>query len=158
MATETPEHANQVTGTPRTEGAAKEPSPTISLPSDPVPLGATVPLPSSLSQSRIVGSGPLTGSLRVADLQDKMLGEFRLLRRLGGGGMAEVWLAEQTSLHRQVAVKVMRPDIQSDEMCRKRFEQEALAAAGLNHPNIVQVYAIGESDGIRYIAQEYVAG
>ncbi len=117
-----------------------------------------MPLPSSLSQSRIMGSGPLTGSLRVADLQDKMLGEFRLLRRLGGGGMAEVWLAEQTSLHRQVAVKVMRPDIQSDEMCRKRFEQEAHAAAGLNHPNIVQVYAIGEAEGIRFIAQEYVQG
>jgi serine/threonine-protein kinase len=86
------------------------------------------------------------------------LGEFRLLRRLGGGGMAEVWLAEQTSLRRQVAIKVMRPDIQADELCRKRFEQEALATAGLNHPNIVQVYAVGESNGIRFIAQEYVAG
>src|SRR5712691_188362 len=112
----------------------------------------------ALSASRILGSGPVSGLLRVAEWQDKMLGEFRLLRRIGGGGMAEVWLAEQTSLKRQVAVKVMRPDIQADETCRKRFEQEALAAAGLNHPNIVQVYAIGESDGIRYIAQEYVAG
>ena len=144
--------------TERTPEQQDRPASTNPLPSEPVPLGATVPLPSSLSQSRIVGSGPLTGSLRVADLQDKMLGEFRLLRRLGGGGMAEVWLAEQTSLHRQVAVKVMRPDIQSDEMCRKRFEQEAHAAAGLNHPNIVQVYAIGEADGIRFIAQEYVQG
>lgn len=105
-----------------------------------------------------MGSGPISGAFRAADLQDKMLGEFRLLRRLGGGGMAEVWLAEQTSLRRQVAVKVMRPDIQSDETCRRRFEHEALAAAGLNHPNIVQVYGIGETDGIRYIAQEYVQG
>src|SRR5262245_1876855 len=137
MTAEKPEHLHGVTGTPRSEVAANGPSPTISLPSEPVPAGATVRLPSSVSQSRILGSGPLTGTLRVADLQDKMLGEFRLLRRLGGGGMAEVWLAEQTSLHRQVAVKVMRPDIQADEMCRKRFEQEAHAAAGLNHPNIV---------------------
>ncbi len=144
--------------TERTPEQPERPACTTPLPSEPVPLGATVPLPSSFSQSRIVGSGPLTGSLRVADLQDKMLGEFRLLRRLGGGGMAEVWLAEQTSLHRQVAVKVMRPDIQADEMCRKRFEQEAHAAAGLNHPNIVQVYAIGEAEGIRFIAQEYVQG
>ena len=112
----------------------------------------------AVSQSQILGRVPVSGFLRVADLQDQMLGEFRLLRRLGGGGMAEVWLAEQTSLKRQVAVKIMRPDIQADETCRRRFEQEALATAGLNHPNIVQVYAVGESNGVRYIAQEYVAG
>lgn len=115
-------------------------------------------LTQAVSQSQILGRAPVSGFLRVADLKDQMLGEFRLLRRLGGGGMAEVWLAEQTSLRRQVAVKVMRPDIQADETCRRRFEQEALATAGLNHPNIVQVYAVGESNGVRFIAQEYVAG
>ncbi len=87
-----------------------------------------------------------------------MLGEFRLLRRLGSGGMADVYLAEQTSLKRQVAIKVLRPAFVSDETYLKRFEREATAAAGLTHPNIVQVYAIGESDGIHYIAQEYVHG
>lgn len=112
----------------------------------------------ALSRSQIAGSGAVSGLLRAVEWENKELGEFRLLRRVGGGGMAEVWLAEQKSLKRQVAVKVMRPDIQADETCRKRFEQEAHAAAGLNHPNIVQVYAIGESDGIRYIAQEYVQG
>ena len=112
----------------------------------------------AVSQSQIIGQAPVSGFLRVADLQDKMLGEFRLLRRVGGGGMAEVWLAEQTSLKRQVAVKVMKPAVQADETCRKRFEQEAFATAGLNHPSIAQVYAIGEADGVRYIAQEYVAG
>lgn len=115
-------------------------------------------LTQAVSQSQILGRAPVSGLLRVADLKDQMLGEFRLLRRLGGGGMAEVWLAEQTSLQRQVAVKVMRPDIQADETCRRRFEQEAFATAGLNHPNIVQVYAVGESNGVRFIAQEYVAG
>ena len=112
----------------------------------------------AVSQSQILGNAPVSGFLRVADLQDKMLGEFRLLRRVGGGGMAEVWLAEQTSLKRQVAVKVMKPAVQADETCRMRFEQEAFATAGLNHPSIAQVYAIGEADGVRYIAQEYVAG
>ena len=112
----------------------------------------------TLSRSQIAGSGAVSGLMRAVEWQNKELGEFRLLRRIGGGGMAEVWLAEQKSLKRQVAVKVMRPDIQADETCRRRFEQEAHAAAGLNHPNIVQVYAIGESDGISYIAQEYVAG
>ena len=122
------------------------------------PVSALTAKTQAVSQSQILGRAPVSGFLRVADLTDQMLGEFRLLRRLGGGGMAEVWLAEQTSLRRQVAIKVMRPDIQADETCRRRFEQEALATAGLNHPNIVQVYAVGESNGVRYIAQEYVSG
>lgn len=87
-----------------------------------------------------------------------MLGEFRLLRLLGKGGMAEVYLAEQTTLQRNVAVKVLRKSTVEDESYLKRFKTEALAAAGLNHPNIVQVYMIGEDAGIQYIAQEYVQG
>jgi serine/threonine-protein kinase len=90
--------------------------------------------------------------------QDKMLGEFRLLRRLGRGGMAEVYLAEQTSLKRNVAVKVLRPDVAADASYLRRFKTEAHAAAGLNHPNIVQVYTVGEFDGVHYMVQEYVQG
>ncbi len=92
------------------------------------------------------------------DLTNCMLGEFRILRRLGSGGMAQVYLAEQTSLKRNVAVKVMRPDFGDDPTLKARFEHEALAAAALNHRNIVQVLSIGEQDGVRYIAQEYVLG
>ena len=92
------------------------------------------------------------------DLSERSLGEFRLLRRLGRGGMAEVYLAEQTSLARQVAVKLLRAELLADETYLKRFKTEAMAAAGLNHPNIVQVYVIGEADGMHYIAQEYVQG
>lgn len=88
----------------------------------------------------------------------QMLGEFKLLRRLGKGGMATVWLAEQTSLHRQVALKLLRSDLMADQTYVKRFQTEAKAAAGLNHPNIVQVYVIGEADGQHFIAQEYVQG
>ena len=87
-----------------------------------------------------------------------MLGEFRLLRLLGRGGMAEVYLAEQTSLHRQVAVKILREDVSENDLALKRFEREAHAAAGLSHTNIVQVYVVGEEDGIHFIAQEYVQG
>jgi tRNA A-37 threonylcarbamoyl transferase component Bud32 len=72
--------------------------------------------------------------------------------------MAQVYLAEQTSLHRSVAIKVLRPELLTDKTIVKRFEQEAKAAAGLIHPNIVQVYAFGQQDGIHYIAQEYVQG
>jgi len=92
------------------------------------------------------------------DLLDHMLGEFRILRRLGRGGMAEVYLAEQTQLKRNVAVKVLHKDRVTDANYLKRFKTEAMAAGSLSHPNIVQVHSIGEQDGIHYIAQEYVPG
>ncbi|WP_310820877.1 protein kinase domain-containing protein [Stratiformator vulcanicus] len=90
----------------------------------------------------------------------KELGDFRLLRRLGSGGMAEVYLAEQLSLKRKVAVKILRAETvdESETTMRRRFEQEATAAANLNHANIVQIYAIGEHEGLHFIAQEYVPG
>lgn len=96
----------------------------------------------------------------MADLTDKRLGEFHLLRPLGSGGMADVYLAEQTSLQRYVAVKVMKPALMqhSGQDMVARFKQEAMMAAGLNHPNIVQVYTIGEDQGLHYIAQEFVQG
>lgn len=96
----------------------------------------------------------------MSDLVDKKLGEFQLLRLLGSGGMADVYLAEQVSLQRNVAVKVMKPALiaASGETMLARFKQEAMMAAGLNHPNIVQVYTIGEDNGYHYIAQEFVQG
>jgi eukaryotic-like serine/threonine-protein kinase len=101
-----------------------------------------------------------SGGVSVAppELSIKTLGEFRIIRPLGRGGMAQVYLAEQTSLHRSVAIKVLRPELLTDNTIVKRFEQEAKAAAGLVHPNIVQVYAFGQQDGTHYIAQEYVQG
>jgi serine/threonine-protein kinase len=72
--------------------------------------------------------------------------------------MAEVWLAEQTSLKRNVALKLLRRDLTDDQTYIRRFETEAKAAAGLNHANIVQVYAVGQLDGQHYIVQEYVQG
>jgi biopolymer transport protein ExbD/tRNA A-37 threonylcarbamoyl transferase component Bud32 len=94
------------------------------------------------------------------DLTDKRLGEFHLMRHLGSGGMADVFVAEQTTLQRYVAVKVMKPKLmaQSGQDMLTRFKQEAMMAAGLNHPNIVQVYTIGQEGDLHYIAQEYVQG
>ena len=96
----------------------------------------------------------------MADLTEKKLGEFQLLRPLGSGGMADVYLAEQTTLQRYVAVKVMKPALMAHSGLDMvaRFKQEAMMAAGLNHPNIVQVYSIGEQEGLHYIAQEFVQG
>jgi eukaryotic-like serine/threonine-protein kinase len=110
--------------------------------------------------SKTADGANVTGNISIASPEPaiKNLGEFRVIRPLGRGGMAEVYLAEQTSLHRSVAIKVLRPELLTDRTIVKRFEQEAQAAAGLIHPNIVQVYAFGQQDGIHYIAQEYVQG
>lgn len=88
----------------------------------------------------------------------KQLGDFKILRKLGQGGMATVYLAEQVSLKREAAIKVMHDELLNDETHLKRFEREAKAAAGLTHPNIVQVYMTGDFDGTHFIAQEYVRG
>ncbi len=88
----------------------------------------------------------------------RTLGDFSLLRKLGQGGMAEVWLAEQVSLSRRVALKLLKQELMQDEKYVSRFQREASAAGGLNHPNIVQVHTVGEEQGQHYIAQEYVKG
>jgi serine/threonine-protein kinase len=92
------------------------------------------------------------------DLTGRTLDDFHLLRRLGEGGMGQVYLAEQISLKRKVALKILRPDVAPDANALKRFRAEAEAVARATHANIVQVYAIGESDGISYMALEYVEG
>ncbi len=86
------------------------------------------------------------------------LGDFKIDRLLGRGGMGEVYLARQVSLNREVAFKVLRPDLLANETYLTRFEFEAWAAAKLNDPNIVHIYSLGSIDGIRFIAMEYVQG
>lgn len=99
-----------------------------------------------------------TSAAPEPDLSGRQLGDYRLLRRIGRGAMAEVYLAEQMSLGRQVAVKVLRPQLAADASYIKRFQNEARAAAALVHANIVQIYEVGCIDGIYFIALEYVAG
>jgi len=93
-----------------------------------------------------------------SDLTGRQLGDYRLLRRLGRGGMADVYLAEQSSLLRQVAFKVLKRNLADDNTSVKRFHNEAQAAASLVHANIVQIHEVGCIDGIHFIAQEYVQG
>ena len=83
---------------------------------------------------------------------------YRLLRRLGRGAMAEVYLAEQCSLRRHVALKILRANLAVEQSYVKRFQLEAQAAASLVHPNIVQIYEVGCEGGSHFIAQEYVPG
>ncbi len=86
------------------------------------------------------------------------LGEYVLEKRIGKGGMGQVFLAKQESLDRQVAVKVLPKELAKDETFRARFEREAKAAASLIHPNVVQVYSYGIEKGVPYFAMEFVEG
>lgn len=83
---------------------------------------------------------------------------YEIRSMLGAGGMGEVYLAQDTSLNRRVALKVLPPDVASNHDRMRRFKQEATAAASLNHPSIAHIYEIGESDGLNFIAMEYVEG
>src|SRR3954454_4368555 len=91
--------------------------------------------------------------------QDTVVAErYRLLGRLGSGGMADVWCAEDSLLNRRVALKFLHPRFAQDEQFVERFRREASAAAGLQHPNVVGVFDRGVVDGSHYIAMEYVEG
>ena len=86
------------------------------------------------------------------------LGDFVVERLLGRGGMGEVYLARQISLPRNVALKILRPELAGDQQYLRRFEAEAHSLAPIQHPNIVSVYAIGKQEGLHFIALEYVRG
>ncbi len=92
------------------------------------------------------------------DWTGKVLGEFRILHRLGRGGMGEVYLAEQTSLKRKVALKLLNPELASNARSLQRFKAEAENVARATHANIVQIYTIGHVDDVNYLALEFVEG
>ena len=85
-------------------------------------------------------------------------GRYRIERRIGSGGMADVYLAEDTHLGRQVALKVLHRRFAQDAEFVERFRREASAAAGLQHPHVVGVFDRGEHEGTYYIAMEYLRG
>jgi len=85
-------------------------------------------------------------------------GRYQLLERIGGGGMAIVYKAKDLVLHRQVAVKLLRPQFGTDEDFVQRFRREAQAVASLSHPNIVSVYDVGQEDETYYMVMEYIEG
>ena len=111
--------------------------------------GAQVACPLCGRPMRVPPADPLLG---------KTIGGFRVLRRIGRGGMGAVYLAEQLSLHRNVALKSLRLDLHGHPEALDRFRREAISGARINHPNIVQVYDITEIGDQPFIVMEYVDG
>ncbi|NQW68055.1 MAG: protein kinase, partial [Acidimicrobiaceae bacterium] len=94
--------------------------------------------------------------MSAVELEPGFIGDrYRLERHIARGGMAEVWLGHDTFLDRQVAIKVLKRHIARDETAIERFRREALACAGLNHPNIVAVYDSFAHDGYQVVVMQY---
>ena len=86
------------------------------------------------------------------------LSHYRIVSKIGAGGMGEVYLAQDTKLDRKVAIKFLTSETSGDENANKRLIREAKAAAALNHPNICSIYEVGEEDGRHFIVMQYVEG
>src|SRR5438552_9045485 len=98
------------------------------------------------------------GGTPAPDLTGRTLGEFHILRKLGQGGMGQVYLAEQLSLKRKVALKMLREDVAANPTALARFQSESKTIAKLSHANVVQAYTVGQHEGRNFLALEFVDG
>jgi serine/threonine protein kinase len=116
------------------------------------------PCASALTHGVVVINESSTRELRMAEITGKTLGPFEIIEEIGRGGMAIVYKAWQPTARRNVALKVLPPELALDPALVRRFQVEAEAAARLEHPNIVRIYQVGQADGAHYMAMEYLEG
>ena len=100
----------------------------------------------------------MLGDIQTDQIVGKRIGHYEVLSRLGHGGMGEVFLAQDVSLGRKVALKLLRREFTRNEARLRRFQQEARAASALNHPNILTIHEIGQEGDLQFIATEYIEG
>jgi eukaryotic-like serine/threonine-protein kinase len=130
----------------------------MSSPASPTNPNAPSPTPRSAPSGSIAGDHP-TGEHPTGDHHAEVLaGRYRLERRIGQGGMAEVWVATDIQLDRRVALKWLRPVLASDPVVAERFRREAIAVARLNHPNIVAVHDVFVHNGRQAVVMQLVDG
>src|SRR6476620_10519032 len=98
---------------------------------------------------------PSTNVLMTID-EGTRLGRYEIRSKIGAGGMGEVYLAQDTKLDRQVALKILPPEFDSDAVRMRRFVLEAKSASALNHPNIITIYEIDQADSAHFIATEFI--
>src|SRR5262245_40377456 len=112
----------------------------------------------AVADSSMEGDEPEKKAAKPAEVALKQLGDYRIIREIGHGGMGVVYEAEQISLGRHVALKVLPSQALADAKHKRRFEREAKAAAKLHHTNIVPVFGVGEQDGLPYYVMQFIQG
>ncbi len=114
--------------------------------------------PDDIAAAYLAQQGGSNSGAAASLTPDTRLDHYEIRSLLGKGGMGEVYLAEDVRLHRKVALKILPPEVACSQDRMHRFEQEAQAAAALNHPNVAHIYEIGESESTHFIAMEYIDG
>src|SRR5690242_19227638 len=112
----------------------------------------------SSQQRSALAATKVDASAKTEKSEKSILGDFRLEKKLGQGGMGVVYLAHQISLDRKCALKVMSKELGAKPTFVERFKKEARAGAKIDHPNVVRCFAVGEDRGLHYVAMELIDG